>query len=110
VGFACSAGFCFGCLVLFAFAAVIVWLPAAAVFRCFLCLLGVCLSVRLRRWFLLDLDSLVFGLWSLVFGLWSLVFGLWSLAFGLSLNSYWFISVAPVRGRHLLFFACCKEK
>jgi hypothetical protein len=29
---------------------------------------------------------------------------------GLSLNSYWFISVAPVRGRHLLFFACCKEK
>jgi hypothetical protein len=29
---------------------------------------------------------------------------------GLSLISYWFISVAPVRGRHLLFFACCKEK
>jgi len=29
---------------------------------------------------------------------------------GLSLNSYWFISVAPVRGRHLLFFACRKEK
>ncbi|MFM0639964.1 hypothetical protein PQQ63_25050 [Paraburkholderia metrosideri] len=29
---------------------------------------------------------------------------------GLSLNCYWFINVAPVRGRHLLFFACCKEK
>ena len=29
---------------------------------------------------------------------------------GLSLISNWFISVAPVRGRHLLFFARRKEK
>ncbi|WP_323046418.1 hypothetical protein, partial [Paraburkholderia sp.] len=29
---------------------------------------------------------------------------------GLSLISYWSISVAPVRGGHLLFFACRKEK
>jgi apolipoprotein N-acyltransferase len=50
---------------------------------------GFFLSGCLRRWVLLDLDFLVFGL---------------------SLFSYWFISVAPVRGRHLLFFACCKEK
>jgi hypothetical protein len=30
--------------------------------------------------------------------------------FGLSLICYWCISVAPVRGGHLLFFACRKEK
>jgi hypothetical protein len=45
-----------------------------------------------------------------VFGVGSWLFGLRPWLFGLSLNSYWFISVAPVRGRHLLFFACRKEK
>jgi CPA1 family monovalent cation:H+ antiporter len=35
---------------------------------------------------------------------------LYAYGVGLSLICYWSISVAPVRGRHLLFFACCKEK
>jgi hypothetical protein len=35
---------------------------------------------------------------------------LYAYGVGLSLICYWSISVAPVRGRHLLFFACRKEK
>ncbi|MFM0336603.1 hypothetical protein [Paraburkholderia fungorum] len=37
------------------------------------------------------------------------VIGLFARHGGLSLFCYWSISVAPVRGRHLLFFAAAKK-
>ncbi|WP_434106367.1 hypothetical protein [Paraburkholderia caffeinilytica] len=75
------------------------------------CGVGLSLVLWSARRFLVWLPTVLgFGFWFLVFGFWFLVFGFWFLVFGLSLFCYWFISVAPVRGRHLLFFACCKEK
>jgi hypothetical protein len=65
----------------------LIWLPA----RRFL-------SVLLRRWPFLDLFA------------YAALVRLSAYGVGLSLISYWFISVAPVRGGHLLFFACRKEK
>jgi hypothetical protein len=97
-GFACGAGGVLDCVFRIAIegSLIILVLDSGVFFAygvgvCFgvFCLRGAWLSVRLWRWALLDLAFF---------------------AFGLSLNSYWFISVAPVRGRHLLFFACRKEK
>ncbi|MFM0608112.1 hypothetical protein PQR05_26625, partial [Paraburkholderia sediminicola] len=94
-----------------------------------LCFLWGCLSVGClpsRRWFYVCLRCWPFvdffacsarflyafgvGL-SLILLFLLFAFGVWpflALDFGLSLKSYWFISVAPVRGGHLLFFACRK--
>jgi hypothetical protein len=86
---------------------IVVFLPARRLFRLFACGVGVCLiwlparrflSVLLRRWPFLDLFA------------YAALVRLSAYGVGLSLISYWFISVAPVRGGHLLFFACRKEK
>ncbi|WP_216673230.1 hypothetical protein, partial [Paraburkholderia solitsugae] len=49
--------------------------------------------------------------WSeMVFFVCAALVRLFTYGVGLSLICYWIISVAPVRGGHLLFFACRKEK
>jgi hypothetical protein len=60
--------------------------------------LAALLSVRLRRWALLELFA------------YAALVRLCAYGVGLSLISYWSISVAPVRGGHLLLFAGRKEK
>jgi hypothetical protein len=55
------------------------------------------LAVCLRRWPFPDLVGCAALVWLCFYGV------------GLSLFSYWFISVAPVRGGHLLLFAAAKR-
>jgi hypothetical protein len=81
-------------LVLFAYGVwgCLVWLPARRL-----------LSGCLWQWVFLELFACSALVYLFACGVgFCLIWLVWSLVFGLSLNSYWFISVAPVRGRHLL--------
>jgi hypothetical protein len=66
---------------------------------------------RPRRWFALESATVLF--WSsrfLLFCLRRLALFWLASGVGLSLFSYWFIGVAPMRGENLLFFAPPQRK